>query len=96
MTKVLQIEAGMVDTLKGVVGSQGSTLNPIQDADGNWFISYEEFNAPEFQKFFQQDAKVTITDKLAEIDYKRKLSPTEEDEKAKEGEGTKETVQNPK
>jgi hypothetical protein len=75
MSKVLQISADMVDTLKGVVGAEGSTLNPIQDADGNWFISYEEFNAPEFQKFFQEDAKEEVTDKLSEIDYKRKPAP---------------------
>jgi hypothetical protein len=81
MTKVLQIEQKMVDTLKGVVGAEGSTLNPIQDADGNWFISYEEFTAPEFQKFFQQDAKVAVTDKLLEIDYKRKPAPEYEDPK---------------
>jgi hypothetical protein len=75
MSKVLQIETGMIETLKGVVGSEGSTLNPIQDADGNWFISYEEFTAPQFQKFFQQDAKAAVTDKLAEISYKRKTYP---------------------
>lgn len=82
--KVLHIDAKEVERLKGVVGAQGSRLNPIQDADGKWFISYEEFTAPEFQKFFQQDAKTDITDKLVEIDYKK---PTE-----KTLEETKETI----
>jgi hypothetical protein len=35
-------------------GSEGSTLNPIEDADGNWVVSDEEYCAPEFQ-FMKKD-----------------------------------------
>jgi hypothetical protein len=79
--KVLLIDAKEVERLKGVVGTQGSLLNPTQDADGNWFISYEELTSPEFAKFFQQDAKTDITDKLVEVDYKRPIYKTLEETK---------------
>lgn len=62
--KVLQVEAAIVEKLKSVVGEEGSRLNPIQDINGNWFITAEEYYAKEFQKFFQQDGT-----KIIEIDY---------------------------
>lgn len=67
---VYKVDAKEVDKLRLVVGTEGSKLNPMQDADGNWFISLEEVNAKEFEKFFKVDEKSTITDKLVEVIYK--------------------------
>jgi hypothetical protein len=72
MSKVLLVAEKEVAKLRSVVGSSGSILNPIQDKAGNWFISYEEVNSPEFAKFFHQDEKIAITDKLVEIDHNPK------------------------
>lgn len=69
MSKVLMVAEKEVEKLLSVVGSEGSILNPIQDKAGNWFISIQEVNAPQFAKFFHQDEKIAITDKLVEIDY---------------------------
>jgi hypothetical protein len=47
---MIKIPNGINPTeFKKNIGLKGSRLNPIQDADGNWVISEEEWNAPEFQ-----------------------------------------------
>lgn len=40
-----------IDFLRTLKGDQGSYLNPVQDFNGNWIISQEEWNAEEFQKY---------------------------------------------
>lgn len=37
------------DELKQFRGLEGTLLNPVQDADGNWIVSDEEWESPEFQ-----------------------------------------------
>lgn len=37
--------------LKTVQGSEGTYLNPIQDVNGNWVISPQEYEADEFAEF---------------------------------------------
>lgn len=41
----------LIDALRGLVGSMGSRLNPIQDINGDWFVSQEEWDSPEFEQF---------------------------------------------
>jgi len=38
-----------IDDVRQLRGEQGSYLNPVQDADGNWVVSDEEYCAQEFQ-----------------------------------------------
>ena len=41
----------LVDALFTIVGTEGSRLNPVQDINGDWFISEEEWNCDEFAEF---------------------------------------------
>lgn len=38
-----------IDDVRQLRGEQGSYLNPIQDVEGNWVVSDEEYCAAEFQ-----------------------------------------------
>jgi len=58
MKKILNIDVdidgnqvNIIDALRTVVGDEGSRLNPVQDEAGDWFISPEEWNCGEFQRF---------------------------------------------
>lgn len=46
--KAYKIPKGIVNELREIKGSQGSTLNPIEDVNGNFIISVEEFKSKEF------------------------------------------------
>jgi len=48
----------LIDALRGLVGSMGSRLNPVQDINGDWFISQEEWDNPEFDEFKQRNQSV--------------------------------------
>lgn len=39
-----------ISAVRQLKGNNGSTLNPIEDADGNWVVSEEEYCASEFQQ----------------------------------------------
>lgn len=52
-------------------GAEGSYLNPIQDADGNWVVSDEEWNAAEFQ--YIKDEYPEITAQFTHIEFKAKI-----------------------
>lgn len=70
---VYKIPSNLVDAVKGLKGSEGSKLNPIQDIDGNWILTAEEINSPEFDAF-----KVQYVDLIVEfekIEYKPKPDP---------------------
>ncbi len=41
----------LIDALRGLVGTMGSRLNPVQDINGDWFVSQEEWDNPEFEQF---------------------------------------------
>ena len=43
-----------IDFLRNAKGDNGNFLNPIQDADGNWIVSVEEWQAEEFQYLKKQ------------------------------------------
>ncbi len=50
MIQVYKIPLGTdIEGMRLLVGKEGSYLNPIQDIDGNWIVSQEEYNAYEFQ-----------------------------------------------
>lgn len=46
--KVYKVPKEIVFELREIKGSQGSTLNPIEDVNGNFIISVEEFKSEEF------------------------------------------------
>ncbi len=41
-----------IDDVRMLRGTEGSYLNPIQDAKDNWVVSDEEYCAQEFQYFY--------------------------------------------
>lgn len=43
-------EISLIDALRGLIGTLGSRLNPIQDINGDWFISKEEWENAEFEQ----------------------------------------------
>lgn len=69
---VYKIPSQLVDAVRGLTGSEGSKLNPIEDADGNFILSAEEINSAEFDSF-----KIQYVDLIVEFDkieFKPKLS----------------------
>lgn len=59
-----------LDEVRALTGSDGSKLNPIQDADDNWVLSAEEMRAEEFNIF-----KIKYIDLIVDfkkIEYKPK------------------------
>lgn len=52
MTEVYLIPAAITaESLRHTVTTEGGSVNPIQDKDGNWILTQEEWNAPEYQGF---------------------------------------------
>jgi hypothetical protein len=50
MIQVYKLPEGIsIEIMRTLQGAEGSYLNPIEDANGNWIISQEEYNAAEFQ-----------------------------------------------
>ena len=55
MTHVYKVPGTITaEQLKGLTGSEGSRLNPIEDAEGNLILSQEEWDATEFQQYKSQ------------------------------------------
>lgn len=48
----------LLDALRGIRGHMGSRLNPVQDINGDWFVSQEEWDNPEFDEFKQRNQSV--------------------------------------
>lgn len=46
--KVYKLPKELVSELREIKGSQGSRINPIEDANGNYVISSEEIESEEF------------------------------------------------
>ena len=69
MKKVWKFPSGVnIDNVKKLKGEDGiSFLNPIQDLNGNWVVSDEEYNMPQFQWLKIQYE--TIYNQLELIDY---------------------------
>jgi hypothetical protein len=38
-----------IDGMRKLKGNEGTFLNPVQDINGDWFVSQEEFDSEEFQ-----------------------------------------------
>lgn len=69
---VYKIPTNLIESVKGLTGSEGSKLNPIEDADGNFILSAEEINSAEFNDF-----KIKYVDLIVEfekIEYNPKPS----------------------
>jgi hypothetical protein len=49
-------------------GTEGTFLHPIQDADGNWVISPEEWNSPEFKP--TKEKYPNLASLFTEIEFK--------------------------
>lgn len=69
MIKVWKFPAGInIDNVRLLKGTDGiSYLNPIQDNLGNWVVSEEEYNCPEFQYLKTQYS--AIYSQMELIDY---------------------------
>lgn len=68
MTQVWKLPAGInLDVMRSLTGTEGSKLNPIEDINGNWVISQEEYNAAEFQYLINQYPEVYAA--MVLIDY---------------------------
>lgn len=68
MAQVYKLPSGInLEVMRSLTGTEGSKLNPIEDANGNWVISIEEYNASEFQWLVNQYPEVYSAMML--IDY---------------------------
>jgi hypothetical protein len=68
MVQVYKLPIGIsIETMRTLQGAEGSRLNPIQDTNGNWIISQEEYNAAEFQHLVTEYPDVYAAMQL--IDY---------------------------
>lgn len=67
--KVWKFPAGInIDNVRLLKGTDGiSYLNPIQDLNGNWIVSEEEYNCQEFQYLKTQYS--VIYSQMELIDY---------------------------
>lgn len=67
--KVWKFPAGInIDNVRLLKGTDGiSYLNPIQDLNGNWVVSEEEYNCAEFQYLKTQYS--AIYSQMELIDY---------------------------
>ena len=55
MKQVYKVPKGITrEQITALVGTEGSLLNPIHDADGNLILSQEEWEADEFQQYKTQ------------------------------------------
>lgn len=72
MIKVWKFPAGLnIDNIRLLKGTDGiSYLNPIQDLNGNWVVSEEEYNCPEFQYLKTQYS--AIYSQMVQIDLEPK------------------------
>ena len=62
-----------IDEVRQLTGTEGSHLNPVQDADGNWVVSDEEYCTAEFQ-YLKKDYP-QIWANMQRIEYRPKPQP---------------------
>jgi hypothetical protein len=67
-----------IDDVRQLQGTEGSRLNPIQDAEGNWIVSDEEYCMAEFQ-YLKKDYP-QIWAGMTRIEYRQKPQPPIGDE----------------
>jgi hypothetical protein len=60
-----------LEAVRGLRGSEGSRLNPVQDAEGNWVLTSEEIHASEFNNY--KIALIDIIVDLEKIEWKPPL-----------------------
>ena len=59
MITVYKLPAGITATeLRAAIQVPGGSVNPVQDANGNWIITEQEWNCPDFQQFKTQYAEI--------------------------------------
>lgn len=72
--KVWKLPAGInIAGMRLLKGEEGSLLNPVQDINGNWIISQEEYNAEEFQ--YLKTSYADIVNSFELIDYEKIFDP---------------------
>jgi hypothetical protein len=59
-----------IDDIRQLQGTEGSRLNPVQDIDGNWVVSDEEYCMDEFQHLKKE--YIDIWAQMSRIEYKPK------------------------
>ena len=61
-----------IDCMRKLRGNEGTFLNPVQDINGDWFVSQEEYDAEEFQylktDFSEWVNQFVLTDYINPID----------------------------
>jgi hypothetical protein len=62
-----------IDDVRQLQGTEGSHLNPVQDAEGNWIVSDEEYCMAEFQ-YLKKDYP-QIWAGMTRIEYRQKPQP---------------------
>lgn len=74
MIKVWKLPAGIdIATVNSLVGDEGSYLNAIEDNNGNFIVSQEEYDCAEFQRFKTEYADIYSA--MVLIDYEPKPQP---------------------
>jgi len=63
-----------IDDVRMLQGTEGGRLNPVQDIDGNWVVSDEEYCMQEFQ-YLKKDYP-QIWANMQRIEYKQKQNET--------------------
>ncbi len=76
MSEVYKIPKEMHQAIDKFMANSGCGLHVIEDIDGNSCLSKEEVHSKEFQKFFSETVKTSVTDKLELIPYKPRPSWT--------------------
>ncbi len=62
-----------IDEVRQLRGKDGSYLNPVEDANGNWVVSDEEYCAQEFQYLKREFPHIWAT--MERIEYNPKQQP---------------------
>jgi hypothetical protein len=72
MTQVYKLPTGInVQAIRELKGCDGRlSIEPIEDADGNWIVSIEEFDNPYFQ--YIKDEFPEVINQMELIDFKEK------------------------
>lgn len=76
MTQVYKVPKGITrEQVAALEGSEGSRLNPIEDAEGNLILSQQEWDAQEFQQYKTMYAELIGGFELIEYKPKRITIP---------------------
>ena len=62
-----------IEGMKKLRGNEGTFLNPVQDINGDWFVSQEEYNADEFQ-YLKTDFPEWVN-QFTLVDYVKPIDP---------------------